>query len=103
MNRTKIGLIGVMLLCSSLPACGSSPTEDEARTDQALEVFNWWTNPGEVDAINAVIKSFADRNTQTTVTNTAVPTNSKAQEELAGRMKKALGCGGVVEPVGTTD
>ena len=86
MNRTKIGFIGVMLLCSSLPACGSGPTEDEARTDQALEVFNWWTNPGEFDALDAVLKSYAKVYTQTTVVNTQVPTNSKAQEELAGRM-----------------
>jgi glucose/mannose transport system substrate-binding protein len=74
------------VLCSSLQACGSGPADDAARTDQTLEVFNWWTNPGEFDAIDAVLKAYAARNPQTTVINSQVATNSKAQETLAGRM-----------------
>jgi glucose/mannose transport system substrate-binding protein len=85
MNR-KIGFVGVMMLCSSLQACGSSPTEGAASTDQTLEVFNWWTNPGEFDAIDAVLKAYAKQYPQTTVINAAVATNSKAQEALLGRM-----------------
>jgi glucose/mannose transport system substrate-binding protein len=86
MNRASVGFLGLMLLSSGLQACGG-PAEDPAdRTDQTLEVFNWWTNPGEFDALDAVLKSYAARYTQTNVVNTAVPTNSKAQEELTARM-----------------
>jgi glucose/mannose transport system substrate-binding protein len=57
-----------------------------ARTDQALEVFNWWTNPGEVDALEAVLKTYSTHYTQTNVVNAAVATNSKAQAALTDRM-----------------
>jgi ABC-type glycerol-3-phosphate transport system substrate-binding protein len=76
-----------VVLCSALQACGSSsPTESEVRTDQKLEVFNWWTNPGETDALQALLKIYSERQPQTNLVNTAVPTLSKAQEELQSRM-----------------
>jgi glucose/mannose transport system substrate-binding protein len=75
-----------MLLGCSLQACGSGPTENEVRTDQKLEVFDWWTNPGETDAFADVLKMYSARYTQTNVVNTAVATLSKAQEQLQGRM-----------------
>ena len=86
MHRANQGFLGLMLLCSSLQACGSSAPEDAAGTDQELEVFNWWTNPGETDALKALLKLYAERHAQTAVVNTAVPTLSKAQEELQSRM-----------------
>jgi glucose/mannose transport system substrate-binding protein len=86
MNRATIGFLSLMTLSAGLPACGSDPGEDAVKTDQTLEVFNWWTNPGEFDALDAVLKAYAARYTQTHVINAAVPTNSKAQEELAARM-----------------
>jgi glucose/mannose transport system substrate-binding protein len=76
----------LVVLGSSLQACGSSPAENVVRTDQKLEVFNWWTNPGESDALAALLKLYSERNRQTDVINTAVPTLSKAQEELQSRM-----------------
>ena len=86
MHRAKLGSLGLITLCSSLQACGSSAPEDAVRTDQELEVFNWWTNPGETDALKAILKLYSERHTQTAVVNTAVPTLSKAQEELQSRM-----------------
>jgi glucose/mannose transport system substrate-binding protein len=76
-----------MTLCWSLQGCGSSPEENVPRSDQRLEVFNWWTNPGEVDALDAVLKTYSQRYTQTTVVNSGVATFSKAQEKLQGRME----------------
>ena len=61
MHRASMGFLGLMMLCSSLPACGSSPTENVVRTDQELEVFNWWTNPGETDALQAILKMYSQR------------------------------------------
>jgi glucose/mannose transport system substrate-binding protein len=86
MHRERMGLMGLMTLCAGLTACGSSPTDDVVRTDQKLEVFNWWTNPGEIDALAALLDLYSKRYTQTQVVNTAVATLSKAQEELQSRM-----------------
>jgi glucose/mannose transport system substrate-binding protein len=78
--------MGVMTLCAGLEACGSSPTDNAVTTDQQLEVFNWWTNPGEIDALGALLDLYSKRFTHTKVVNTAVATLSKAQEELQSRM-----------------
>ena len=75
------------MLAASLPACGSSPIESASTTDQNLEVFNWWTNPGEVDALDAVLRAFSQRYPHTKVVNGAVATLSKAQENLQDRME----------------
>jgi glucose/mannose transport system substrate-binding protein len=87
MNRRKLGVLGWAVLCSSVQACGGSAPEDSARTDQRLEVFNWWTSPGETDAFNAVLQTYSQQYAQTTVVNSAVATFSKAQEKLQGRME----------------
>ena len=88
MKRTHIGFLGMMVLCSSLQACGSSPDSDDngAKTDQTLEVFNWWTNPGEADALAAVLSAYGKKFPQTTVVNSQVVGNTKAQETLHERM-----------------
>ena len=86
MNRASLGIWGLILLASSVPACGDAATENAVSTDQKLEVFNWWTNPGEADAMGALLKMYSDRYTQTSVVNTAIPTLSKGQEELKSRM-----------------
>jgi glucose/mannose transport system substrate-binding protein len=75
-----------MTLCCSLQACGSSPSDNAVTTDHELEVFNWWTNPGESDALAALLDLYSKRYTQTKIVNTAVATLSKAQEELQTRM-----------------
>jgi glucose/mannose transport system substrate-binding protein len=86
MHRASLGILGLFMLGLSVPACGDGPTENAASTDQKLEVFNWWTNPGEADAIGALLKMYSDRYKQTNVVNTAIPTLSKGQEELKSRM-----------------
>src|SRR5215471_1575296 len=86
MNRTRIGFLGLMMIGSSLSACSSSPGETVASSDQSLDVFNWWTNPGETNARDALLKLYSDTYTQTTVTNSAVATLSAAQAALTTRM-----------------
>jgi glucose/mannose transport system substrate-binding protein len=86
MHRANERLLGFLVLFVSLQACGSSASEDAVKTDQKLEVFNWWTNPGEADAMEALLKMYSERYAQTSVANTAVPTLSKGQEELQRRM-----------------
>src|SRR5262245_14483346 len=87
MKRGSVGFVGLMMLCSSLQACGGSAPDNGVTTDQRLEVFNWWTNPGEADAFAALLKDYSQRYARTTVVNSAVATFSKAQEKLQGRME----------------
>src|SRR5690242_19497 len=90
MNRAKIGFWGLMALCASLQACGSSDgTDNTVSSDPQLEVFNWWTNPGESDALAAVLSAYGKKYPQTSVINSQVVGNSKAQETLAERMLNA--------------
>jgi glucose/mannose transport system substrate-binding protein len=84
MKRMRTTFLGLVMLGSSLPACGSA--ENVATTDQTLEVFNWWTNPGESDAAAALLSLYSSKYPKTTVINSAVATLSKAQSELNGRM-----------------
>jgi glucose/mannose transport system substrate-binding protein len=74
-----------MMLGASLSACSGS-ADTVASTDQSLEVFNWWTNPGEKDARDALLQLYSDKYPQTNVVDSAVVSLSKAQAELQGRM-----------------
>lgn len=86
MNRAKIGFLGLMMVGATMQACGSTPDGAENSEDQTLEVFNWWTNPGEIDALTAVLNAYSARYPKTAVINSAVIGNSKAQETLRDRM-----------------
>jgi glucose/mannose transport system substrate-binding protein len=86
MKREGLVVWGCLTLCSSLVACGSDAPADESG-DQRLEVFNWWTNPGERDALDAVLSTFSQRYPHTEVINAGVATLSKAQENLQERMQ----------------
>ena len=87
MKRSGVVAVGLTMLCSGLQGCGSSPDDPVDKTDQQLEVFNWWTAPGETDALAALLKVYSQRYPQTDVVNAAVPTYSKAQETLRSRME----------------
>jgi glucose/mannose transport system substrate-binding protein len=76
-------LLGASLLCAT-PACSSSSSE--GTPEQTLEVFNWWTNPGETDAAQAIFTMYEKANPQTHVINAAVENIDKAQAELQSRM-----------------
>jgi glucose/mannose transport system substrate-binding protein len=85
MRRTFGAVLGLLAACSGLIACSSS-SEPVQSTDQELEVLNWWTNPGETDALAKLIDLYQAKYPQTHVTNAAVDTITKAQEQLQTRM-----------------
>ncbi len=67
-----------------LSACSSSAGSESS--NQSLEVFNWWTNPGETDAAQALFTMYEGNYPQTHVINAAVENIDKAQDELQTRM-----------------
>jgi glucose/mannose transport system substrate-binding protein len=86
MRTRTIGFLGLVMVCAGLQGCGSSVEGADDTADQTLEVFNWWTNPGEVDALTAVLNAYSARYPKTSVINSQVVGNSKAQETLRDRM-----------------
>ena len=81
---SSLGLLLGVAALSVTPGCSSSP--NEGAQSQSLEVFNWWTNPGETDAAQAIFAMYEKENPQTHVINAAVVNIDKAQDELQTRM-----------------
>ena len=88
MKRTSISALWILASLSGigpgLSACSSSTSVGTA--NQSLEVFNWWTNPGETDAAAALFAMYETKYPQTHVINAAVENIDKAQAELQTRM-----------------
>jgi glucose/mannose transport system substrate-binding protein len=53
----------------------------EAETE--LEIFSWWTNPGEVDGLQALFDHFAESNPDVEIINAAVAGGAGANAQLA--------------------
>src|SRR5688500_10615960 len=86
---TLAGLLG-------LSACGGggSPAEPAASGDggggkQQVEVFSWWTGPGEADGLKAMREIFEQQNPNLTFFDAAVAGGSgdKAKALLASKLQ----------------
>jgi len=82
-------------LCSGLAAClfgCASATDDEGAqgAEGNVEIFSWWMNGGELQALDSTLKLFKERNPHATVTNVAVEYADKARTELRDRMVKGF-------------
>jgi len=77
-------LVGLSSVGPGLSACTSS--ENTGAANESLEVFNWWTNPGETDAAAALFAMYQKNYPGTHVINAAVENIDKAQTELQTRM-----------------
>ncbi|MGH3994410.1 MAG: ABC transporter substrate-binding protein, partial [Pseudonocardiaceae bacterium] len=73
-----------------VPACSSgSNTGGGGQGGNKIEVFSWWTGPGEEDGLNAMIADFKAKNAGIEVINAAVSggAGSNAKAILAGRLQ----------------
>jgi glucose/mannose transport system substrate-binding protein len=77
-----IGLLGGTAGCSSSATGGAT----SAPTDKQLEIVNWWVNPGETDALTALINLYNSKYPKTKVINGAVDGATKGIAEIASRM-----------------
>jgi glucose/mannose transport system substrate-binding protein len=88
MKRTSMSALWILACLSGigpgLSACSSSTST--GTSSQSLEVFNWWTNPGETDAAAALFALYQAQYPPTQVINAAVTTGTQAQADLQGRM-----------------
>lgn len=57
----------------------ASPAEGE----EQLEIFSWWTNPGEADGLQALFNHFAESNPGVEIINAAVAGGAGSNAQLA--------------------
>src|SRR5689334_6498497 len=82
-DRTGLALVA----CLCVAGCGSNdPGFTPPETDGTLELYSWWTNPGESDALKALLDVFSKKYPDTKITNAAVANISEAQAQLRDRM-----------------
>lgn len=62
----------------------------ERSQDQVLELYSWWTNPGETDALTALLAAYEADHPRTHVINAAVTGNVNAREQLHSRMVSGM-------------
>lgn len=78
------------VLCAGLAlgavACGSDgPTDGSGQVEQ-VEIFSWWTAPGEAEALQALVDVNKTRHPGDGVFNAAIASGNEARGELADRL-----------------
>lgn len=79
-------IVGHLAVLSIVAGCGTA----EPPKAHKVEIFSWWVSGGEVDALNALLRVYTDKNPGTSVTNSAVTGSDYAREQLQGRMIKGF-------------
>lgn len=92
MRRTIRGLLATAaaVLLVTAPACGGDGDKDTTSADNSqVEVFSWWTGPGEEEGLNAMIELFKKENPGVEFTNAAVAggAGTQAQQVLDTRLQ----------------
>ncbi|WP_067824233.1 ABC transporter substrate-binding protein [Actinomadura kijaniata] len=92
-GRRAVAAVAAVLLGGTLglAACGGGDDGGGKGGGDAsrVEVFSWWTGPGEADGLAAMIEEFKRRNPGTQVVNAAIAGGSgtQAQAVLASRLQ----------------
>ena len=69
-GKTAGGVVLGLSLADFLAACGTS-SPGTAGTGK-LEIFSWWTGPGEKDGLAEMFKIYKNKYPNVTITNSAV-------------------------------
>jgi len=88
-NRRQ--LLGAGLGASALlalPACSDSGDSGKAGGEKKVEVFSWWSGPGEGEGLAALIEDFKKNNAGVEFVNAAVAGGSgtQARQVLTSRL-----------------
>jgi glucose/mannose transport system substrate-binding protein len=86
-SRKGILALGLVAALVALPACSSSGGGGDGG-DTQVEVFSWWSGPGEGEGLAALIEHFQDNNPDIEFVNAAVAGGSgtQARQVLATRL-----------------
>lgn len=83
MERSRARWLGVLVAWAVLGCTG----RDDASPSPLVEIFSWWTKPGEVEALDAVLAVHARRHPGAKVINAAVKDSASARERLRQRLE----------------
>jgi len=86
----RIVALGVAAVVVAVPACSSSSNDSsDGDGGTEVEVFSWWTGPGEEEGLAAMIADFKAKNSGIEFINAAVSggAGSNAKAILAGRLQ----------------
>lgn len=83
MKQARARWLGVLVAWAVL-GCSSA---DEANRAPLVELFSWWTKPGEVEALNAVLSVHEQRFAGAKVINSAAKDSATARERLRSRLE----------------
>jgi glucose/mannose transport system substrate-binding protein len=86
-SRTGVLALGLAAMLLALPACSSSGGSG-GDTASEVEVFSWWSGPGEGEGLEAMIADFKANNPNINFINAAVAGGSgtQARQVLATRL-----------------
>jgi glucose/mannose transport system substrate-binding protein len=93
MRLTRNGIVAVALAAAlvGVSACGNDDSGDDGGGGDAtqVEVFSWWTGPGEEEGLAAMIQDFKSKNSGIDFINAAVAGGSgtQARQVLATRLQ----------------
>src|SRR5882757_2497300 len=73
-----------LALLVGLSGCSSSSNSSTGQSQ--LELYSWWTNPGESDALAALLQAYKTKFPQREVINATVQDITTAQAQLRTRM-----------------
>jgi len=87
-GKTAGGVVLGLSFADFLAACGTSNSATGSGTGK-LEIFSWWTGPGEKDGLAEMFKIYSKKYPSVTITNSAVAggAGSTAKAVLATRMQ----------------
>ncbi|MEO6599470.1 MAG: ABC transporter substrate-binding protein [Polyangiaceae bacterium] len=90
----KLPLVALFALAPlvGLTRCGTRPEPDagaalEPKSVKLVELFSWWTAPGEGEALQALIATHRQTHPHARLFNAAAASGSRAQALLAERLK----------------
>ncbi|XRQ13546.1 ABC transporter substrate-binding protein [Actinomadura welshii] len=89
--RHRLQLFAAVAMTGALALSGCGANEDDGSNDDAseVEVFSWWTGPGEAEGLKAMQADFEKKNPGTKFTNAAIAGGSGTQAKavLASRLQ----------------
>jgi glucose/mannose transport system substrate-binding protein len=86
--RTTAQIFTTLLAtCVLTPGCSSDAGDDSGQS-QSLELYSWWTAPGEKEALQSVLDVYRQDHPQTSVINAALTDQANAHAQLQTRMQQ---------------
>ncbi len=79
--------LAALSLAFTAGCSGSGSGDDANSVEDSLEIFSWWTNPGESEALTALLDVYRQQNSGVDVTNAAATDPTNARQTLQTRLE----------------